>query len=312
MGSRSAASAPGKLMLFGEYAVLAGFPALAMCVDRRIRCDVSTGGERLRVASPGVLDPPVDLPASALLDAGCPDPRLALLWPILRLHLRGGAELAIEAGFPATWGLGSSSASALAVGAALAGVSERRFFEARDAQRAVQGQASGYDAATQCLGGYVAFQDGDPPRMERIEPGSDLSWCVGWTGRKASTSRMIESVMGRLAPRTPVLRRIGDLAAAGISLLRRGDVAGLGDALCCGQALLCEIAAVPDDLVAAVRAVQRSPGVLGARLSGAGGGDCAVVLASERQQAEAALEAAGLQNLELHPERRGLEEEVPR
>ncbi len=42
---RITASAPGKLVLSGEYAVLDGAPAICMAVDRRARVTISASGE---------------------------------------------------------------------------------------------------------------------------------------------------------------------------------------------------------------------------------------------------------------------------
>ena len=306
MSATVAASAPGKLMLFGEYAVLEGHRALAMCVDRRIRCEVRRGGDRLALSAAGVFEPPIDLPSEVLASPDCPDPRLALLWPILRTHLDGGAELRFEATFPPTWGLGSSSASTLAAAAALAGVSAARFVEARDAQRALQGAASGYDVATQLLGGYVAYRDGDPAEMAPVKPGASPDWIVTWSGAKAKTGGMIRRVRERHPVGSPVYGAIGALAESGIDLLRAGDLRGLGDALNVGQAQLVSLGAVPDRLGQRVRALQGSAGVLGARMSGAGGGDCVLILAGDRPLALEAARRAGLEPLGLAPEPRGL------
>jgi len=292
-------------MLFGEYAVLEGHPALAMCVDRRIRCDVEGGSRRLRVEAPGVFEPAIDLPAS-VFEGSCPDPRLELLWPILRRHLEVGARLRFSAGFPTTWGLGSSSASSLAAAGALAGVHRARFAEVRDAQRALQGAASGYDAATQFLGGYVAYRDGDPAWMERVEPGRELCWVVAWTGAKAKTGGMIRRVRERHPPGSPIYGDIGALAERAIGLLRRGDAERLGEALNQGQRLLDTLGAVPDGLREPIARLQRATGVLGARMSGAGGGDCVVVLADDRAAATEGIRQAGLEPLDLELELEGL------
>ena len=37
---RIVASAPGKIVVTGEYAVLVGAPALAVAIDRRVRCSI--------------------------------------------------------------------------------------------------------------------------------------------------------------------------------------------------------------------------------------------------------------------------------
>ncbi len=303
------ASAPGKLMLFGEYAVLEGHRALAMCLDRRIRCTATRGGDRLRIDAPGVFDPPIDVPAAALAEATPPDDRLRLLWPILRAHLDGtGARLTFDAGFPPTWGLGSSSASTLAAAAALAGAADpaARFAEVRAAQRALQGAASGYDVATQLLGGYVAYRDGDPAAMERVEPGCVLRWVVAYTGVKVKTGPMIGRVRERFPPGDAVYAEIGALAEHGIDRLVAGDRVALGRALNDGHDLLRRLGAVPDDLHDRVVSLRRSTDVIGARMTGAGGGDCVLVLAANPLFARVVAEEHGFEVLDLHPEPEGL------
>jgi len=303
-----AASAPAKVMLFGEYAVLHGHRSLALCLDRRIRCSATAGGGRLTIVSPGVFEPPIDLPADALEQAEPPDERLTLLWPILRKHARGlgGVGLRFEADFPPTWGLGSSSASTLAAAAALAGPGRQRFVEARDAQRRLQGSASGYDVATQLLGGYVAYRDGDPAELSRVEPGAELRWVILWTGRKVGTGGMIRRVSERFEPSDPIFEEIGAVAEAGIDAVALGDVRGLGTALDAGHGLLERLGAVPGEISAIVRALQADPDVLGIRLCGAGGGDCLALLADDVGYASEAARRHGLQVLDVAPEPQGL------
>ncbi len=294
-------------MLFGEYAVLDGHRSVAMCFDRRITCTATRGGDRIRIVSDGVFEPPIDLPAAELAQDAPSDPRAALLWPILRAWASGGVSLTFEAGFPPTWGLGSSSASTLAAAAALAGRGGiDRFAEVRDAQRALQGAASGYDVATQLLGGYVLYRDGDPAELQPILVDAEPSWVVAYTGTKVGTGPMIRKVRERFPPGDRIYDAIGALAERGADLLRDGDLPALGAALDEGHALLNELGAVPDEPAAIVNALQGDPDVLGARMSGAGGGDCILILAADPNYAAAAARGHGLEVLDLNPESEGL------
>jgi mevalonate kinase len=293
-------------MLFGEYAVLEGRRALAMCVDRRIACTLreSAPTDRVRLVSPGVFEPPIELPLWRLDDPEPPD-ELELLWPLIRPRLRGGHELTFEADFPPTWGLGSSSAALLAAGGALGVAPDELLVAARDAQRSLQGRASGYDVATQLTGGFVAYRDGDPPRVDGVEPGPGLCWLVAWTGRKAKTSGMIRKVMAR-GSAGALLDRIGALTEAGLDALVAGDGSRLGPLLNDGQALLDALGATPLDLADQIAALQADPAVLGARLSGAGGGDCLLILAADVAAAAAAATNQGFEVLDLNVESDGL------
>jgi len=314
-------SAPGKLMLFGEYAVLDGHPALAMCLDRRIACEAELmpGSRLLRIESEMVFPEPIELPMDSLASDSSPLPQLRLLWPVLRARApkQGGLSMRFSAGFPPTWGLGSSSASTLAAAGALRALQGEAtegtaiFDEVRSAQRALQGAASGYDVATQLLGGYVVFADTGVPRMERLSPPAsvELNWIVAWTGRKADTGDMIREVASRFEVGHSLYDDIGALAERGVANLLAGNVEALGHDLSAGQALLDTLGAVPSELARLVERLQQSPAVLGARLSGAGGGDCVLILASDGDEAARACREQGLSVLSLALEREGLVEE---
>lgn len=307
------ASAPAKAMLFGEYAVLEGHPAVAVALDARITVRASrTDLAGLCLRSP-IWPRTLHVGASQLRETWPPHPELNLLWPLLQGYgaraLAGartgtaggtalldgpghghgtlGLDLAFDEGFPTKWGLGSSSASTLAALAALralAGVPDDVagiFAEARGAQRRIQGAASGYDVATQLLGGGVALRDdGGRTALDPIfvPEAVRAALHIVWTGKKVATSAMVRDVRGRHPQGSPIYGRIGRLAEAAIPLIERGDVRGLGDALRDGDALMRELGTVPRALEDKLATVHGRKGILGARLSGAGGGDCIVVL----------------------------------
>ena len=85
-GQVASFSAPGKLMLFGEYAVLEGYPSLAMCLDRRIRATarVLPGEPRVVVDAPAVLAQPFRGGPELRAWQPAADHPLALLAPLLR------------------------------------------------------------------------------------------------------------------------------------------------------------------------------------------------------------------------------------
>ncbi len=321
---RARCSAPGKLMLFGEYAVLEGHPAIAMCLDRRIACEACTvpGGDTLELLADGVFAAPVRVPMATLLESRPPVPELSLLWPVLRAHsaVGGGLSLRFDAEFPPIWGMGSSSASTLAAAAALRYLSGEDcpasaiFTEVHAAQKQLQGAASGYDVATQLLGGYVVFEASAEVPMQRVEPPASppLHWVVGWSRRKASPAEMLRDVRRGVAPGHPLYAEIGSRARRGISMLESGDSLGLGAAMGEGQRLLETLGAVPAELAELVERLRNCAGVLGVRLSGAGGGDCVLILAEQPEQAASAATELGLDVLDVRVEPRGLQrEEIP-
>lgn len=200
------ASAPGKVVLCGEYAVLEGAPAVSMAVDRRARVRLETaGGTRHRVASSHRESEAVFRAggdgAIEWLDAASGD--FALLEHVWReARPAPGASLSLNldtrdffrgTGGPKL-GFGSSAALAVALTAALGGAALARgevYRRAARAHRSFQnGRGSGIDVATAVYGGVIGFR-----MEERVEP---LEWPQGlalaflWSGRPSDTATRLE------------------------------------------------------------------------------------------------------------------------
>ena len=203
------ASAPGKLVVCGEYAVLDGAPAVALAVDRRaVVC--AEAADRWSVVAPGFDERPHEFSLHAariewpqrvsplpLLDAvvgslsGVPDHPLALTLDTASFFAAGGKL-----------GLGSSAALAVAASGALTtwiGSSCDGLLEtAASAHRELQGgRGSGVDVATAVRGGLLQYRMPDDV--------VDLNWPRGlharvlYSGVPASTTAKLErlTALGR-------------------------------------------------------------------------------------------------------------------
>ncbi len=206
-------SAPGKLFLLGEYAVLEGAPALLIAVDRRAVVTATTSaGWRLTAREIGVddleLGPGGSLPLG--LDVGTTS-RLALV-DAVRMGVAEAfpdalpepLDLAIdtsalhENGYKL--GLGSSAAVATALTAALAnargiGLTREALFALADtAHRASQGgTGSGGDVAASVYGGLLLYTRDDPPSP--VSWPHDLDLFAVTTGTGSSTIDLVSGVM---------------------------------------------------------------------------------------------------------------------
>jgi phosphomevalonate kinase len=258
-----ATSAPGKVVLFGEYAVLFGAPALVAAIDRRavVRL-VDAPGDSYEVTAPGLAT------RTALFDIGgdgAPEwheevygrRHFGLIDRIIqnsvaREGLLGGelpsfaATLDTRAFFETLsgrqvkLGLGSSAALTVALASALEGwagvdrVSETDLDQLQamvDLHRRVQGGVgSGVDVAASLLGGIIRYRladDGAVANATRLELPGDLQTVYVWTARTASTSLFLKRL--RLcreeAPGDvePVLDELGTVSASGVAALAAGD-----------------------------------------------------------------------------------------
>ncbi|MEO6827864.1 MAG: hypothetical protein ABI255_04920 [Microbacteriaceae bacterium] len=230
-------SAPGKLFLLGEYAVLDGAPALLTTVDRRVRVVVrSATTDHWQLSTPGA----AATTHSDRIELGSDGSVPESLDPTERARLRvfdavrksvlatvdatapGPLEISIDStSFSREGhklGLGSSAAVAVALTAALAQAGglnlapQQLYSRALMAHRAAQGgTGSGGDIAASMHGGLIQYTRGAPP--------TQLTWPAGLamlavvTGTGSSTTQLVGRVQA-YAARNPLRYRsdIGRLA----------------------------------------------------------------------------------------------------
>ncbi len=232
------ASAPGKAVLCGEYAVLAGSPAIALAVDRRARVRITetrqdfhsvtatgmvAGAAAFRIADDRSIewrDGPADAVRFALLEA---------VWRAVASDSRCGLELVLDTRpffDPAggrKLGLGSSAALAVALVAALAaagtGLDELYRTAAAAHRRFQHGRGSGVDIAAAVHGGAIAYRM-EPPTVEQLDWPAGLCFELLWSGQPASTAERLARLGG--VPRGASADMLGEAAAAVLGAWREG------------------------------------------------------------------------------------------
>jgi phosphomevalonate kinase len=208
--ARIGASAPGKLVLSGEYAVLDGAPAVAMAVNRRaaVTIDVSPTAWH-SVTSPGYLDTEGRFDAAEggleWLTGGREYALVEHVWSALgfvapaALALELDTRAFLDADTGMKLGIGSSAALAVALAAALAAVGDVRrdtFPAALDGHRRLQGGlGSGVDVACSLQGGLIEYSLQAAPGR-RLDWPEGLHMAVFWVGTPASTAERLGRVQG--------------------------------------------------------------------------------------------------------------------
>lgn len=314
-GSARTHRAPGKLMLFGEYAVLHAHRALMVAVDRHATCRVSPPATpdavTVEAGRHGTLRWPDGdaLPfARALFAHVAPPPST--------YHLDSAALHADTAAGRRKLGLGSSAATTAALAAAI-GVADPMavYRHAHAAHRAVQGTGSGADVAASALGGALAYAWSDDPTrcatpvadgsatIEQLAPTLDVIHAV-WSGDSASTPALVGAVDAwRQRDPTGHAARIDAIAAAadaGIEAWRAGDRVALTAAAAAGRDALAALGnssgvALWTETHHALDAIAARHGAV-VKSTGAGGGDLAWLCGPDpatEEAARAALAAAG-------------------
>jgi phosphomevalonate kinase len=308
-------SAPGKLVLAGEYAVLEGETALVAAVSRRLRLS-SAGTAAASTALRGGSEPPAgDWRGNPQIS---PEIRLALeaaarragvtlpSFPSMPFETDNGALLHPSG---AKLGLGSSAAGAVVAAAwvfdgagrdlADPAVRDAVFAAAFEGHRAVAPRGSGADVAASTYGGVLEFVPASSPAalptVRGVAPSSAAQISVVWTGTSVRTSELVSAVhelRERNASRYDAcIDHVRRGARAMRSAWQGNDAAALVDgAREHGEALraLGEAAGAPlvDERLAHIASLAAAAGGA-AKASGAGGGDVAVAVFAEKQPREA-------------------------
>ena len=305
------ASAPGKVYLFGEHAVVYGEPAVPCAIERRATVTVEPREDgRLRVQAQDLslegftveydgsttgtpeVDVTEDLVEAAMgyVEGAIDQARDAADAP------EAGFDVQIESEIPLGAGLGSSAAVVVAtIDAATRALGvdldpETIADRAYQVEHAVQdGQASRADTFCSAMGGAVLVEGEDCRRIEA----PDLPFVVGYDGGAGDTGALVSGVRS-LRETYPfaanTVASIGDLVEQGIDALESEDVAELGRLMDFNHGLLAALGVSSRSLDAMVWAA-RDAGAAGAKLTGAGGGGCIVAL-DETDASETALEYA--------------------
>jgi mevalonate kinase len=270
-------SAPGKLILSGEHAVVYGYRAVAAAVSLRTTVTLRPRN------GPSGLD-----------SCTFQDDRV---WPALATILPDhGLGVSITSELPIGCGMGSSAALAIATLRAL-GAREGRlpafdelFTRGFLPERVLHGTPSGVDHAVSALERVVLYRR-EGPEILPLDVPTPLRLVVVDTGSPGDTARMVAGVRAR-APHA-ALRSIGALAEMVSARLQRGEDPG---PLFSENQLLLRKIGVSTPLLDAVCATLVAAGATGAKLAGAGGGGVAIasVTAATEEPVRAAASALGL------------------
>ena len=279
------ASAPGKIILFGEHAVVSGAIALGGAIDLRASVSVQDRHGGIVVSTDDLMlrGFSLDLQSGRLTS---PDAVYATRYISAVLHEFDARDLEvrIKSSLPASAGLGSSAAIVVAAVKAIsrhhgsslppkeiAALSFRLEKEVQD------GLASPTDTALATYGGYLQISKEISPRD--LPP---LELVVGYTGMPHNTRLEVEKVQSlkKRHPELidPIFQAIGAISVQAERLIIGQNRAELGELMNINHGLLEAIGVSTRHLGELVYASRGAGGALGAKITGAGGGGCMIAI----------------------------------
>ena len=264
-------SAPGKIYLFGEHAVVYGQNAICCAVDLRTRVQVEPDNS-IRIES--VLGKTgIDFEIHPYVSV--------VVERMMEFASIKGVSIKIDSDIPVGSGVGSSAAVTVATIAAL-----NRMFDCNltlveiaklghEVEIQVQGAASPTDTYVSTMGGVVMI-----PQRKKLK-NIDCGIVIGNTNIFSSTKELVANVakLRESYPQVigPVLSAIGSMSEIGEELVNNSDYTSIGNLMNINHGLLDSVGVGNIELSSLVYAA-RSSGAFGAKITGAGGGGCIVAL----------------------------------
>ncbi len=294
---RVLASAPAKIILFGEHSVVYGKPAIAAAIDLRtyVQARFNDNGaikiEARDIKTPGLTVSFSEDEIYFESDYGKAAEVLSYVRQAIELvrdeadRSRGGVTVSITSQIPVGAGLGSSAAVAVAtIGAVskLLGLELSNEEIGRLGHRVellVQGGASsGIDPTVSAIGGFIHYEGG---RFERL-PFMELPVVVGYTGSSGSTKELVAMVRRTYEEMPeivePILTAMGKIVEKARDVLLSDIEDGgvrfqkLGRLMNINHGLLDALGVSTKKLSELVYAARTAGALGGAKITGAGGG----------------------------------------
>lgn len=289
--------APGKIIVFGEHAVVYGQPAIAIPVKNvsataRILPDISKGPGHIRIQAEDIqLDVDyADLAENHPLAAAV---RLTLQ-EISPVHIPS-FTIQISSTIPISAGMGSGAAVTVALIRALSSFlgtplpTETSSNLTYEVEKIHHGTPSGIDNTVIAHEKPVYFERGKT--LDTLKIKHATHWVIADTGEKTPTHETVSAVREKHTQDpekyNAIFKSIGDITQKARSALIQGDVENLGQLMNQNQTLL-EALDVSSPKLGTLIDKARSVGAVGAKLSGGGRGGNMIALAHPDDIAEIA------------------------
>ena len=280
---KSIASAPGKIILFGEHFVVHGTPAILAAIDKRVTVTSSfTDNNTIRVNSElGTLEVPISSSYEVKSEFR---PFVYLANKMVGSNQNvNGLEITINSDIPIGVGLGSSSACCVAATASISGLfkelsSEENLKMSIEAEKTIFPDTSGADCTVCTYGGMIEY-----PSVEKIDNTFDLNLLIANSMIPHNTKNSVEKVNKFKENDEERFSQLCDLETKlideVITAMKNNDAATFGLKMSENQKYLEEIQVSNDtlrDMMSCLNEIS-----LGSKITGAGDGGCIIALVKD-------------------------------
>jgi mevalonate kinase len=293
------ASAPAKVILFGEHFVVYGEPAIVLAIDRRVYVKVENQEDNtLHVRSTNLNLAACFEKNRFRIEQGDPKEARLRFEPVRQVVERifeehgasVGLNVEINSTVPVGAGLGSSAAVIAATTVAVSTLlnvklhKEDVFRLTCEAEKVVHGASSGVDPAIATFGGIILFQM--DTGFKSLDLRMDIPLVIGDTGVERSTKAQVEKVKNIMEKYPQIaqlmMNTVREIVLRAMDALKENDLETVGSLMNVNHALLYGVGVSDESLEWLINAARKA-GALGAKLTGAGGGGCMIALSNEEK-----------------------------
>jgi len=278
---KSIASAPAKIILFGEHFVVHGTKAILAAIDKSVTVTTTfTENKTIKVNSElGTLEVPI---SSSYEEAKSEfRPFIFLANKMINSNQNiSGLEVTIDSDIPIGVGLGSSSACCVAAAASICGLfkelsSEEILNLSIEAEKTIFPDTSGADCTVCTYGGMIEY-----PSIEKIDNTFDLNLVIANSMIPHNTKNSVEKVNKFKENDEDRFSQLCDLENGLIDevivAMKNNNATALGLKMSENQKYLEEIQVSNDtlrDMISSLNEIS-----LGSKITGAGDGGCVIAL----------------------------------
>ena len=282
---KSIASAPGKVILFGEHFVVYGVKAILCSINKRVTVTAKKTSERkISINSKiGKLELEPDKPISEI------NSPLKPFYYLANKSIENkdsGIRIHIDSEIPLGAGLGSSSACCVAGAAAIfklfGDISKEEILKlAIEAERTIFENTSGADCTVCTYGGIMEYDKNKGFKKIQYKPNFQL--VIINSNIEHSTQSMVSKVKEFENKNTEEFSRLSDLESKLVEdvlkLVKENKIQEIGQKMNQNQKYLENIGISNKELTKMIRIGQESS--FGAKITGSGGGGCIFALTNE-------------------------------
>ena len=282
---KSIASAPGKVILFGEHFVVYGVKAILCSINKRVTVTAEKTSERkISINSKiGKLELEPDKPISEI------NSPLKPFYYLANKSIENkdsGIRIQIDSEIPLGAGLGSSSACCVAGAAAIfklfGNISREEVLKlAIEAERTIFENTSGADCTVCTYGGIMEYDKNKGFKKIQYKPNFQL--VIINSNIEHSTQSMVSKVKEFENKNTEEFSRLSDLESKLVEdvlkLVKENKIQEIGQKMNQNQKYLENIGISNKELTKMIKIGQESS--FGAKITGSGGGGCIFALTNE-------------------------------